>query len=397
MRVTNQMLTSMAERGVSNVTSKMLSIIEQGNTGLRINRPSDNPISYSIARRYDKQIQQNERYLENNAIANGWLERQNTSVTEFKKAMDSVFTLLEQAANGTTTTDQLDTIAYELRQTLKQLVSMGNNNFNGDYIFGGVKFTQAPYKEGLAVDSAKGGIVVTGDTSKTIVIETPAGNVMIPNAAQQALSIIHPDGTRTALTLPANATTLDIGNGVTLTFPTTTPATTYNGDKITIRPGVLYTGTNNPNDTFKIEIMEGQFIEASGIGGLIFGGRGDLSSTNANLPLPEQTNSFETLGRMIAAIEMHDRTAISSMLAPTKDSITHIVNYQATLGGRMNRLSLAKSMVTNSTEVSKEFRSEVQDANPVQLLEESKALEVQYQLSASFFSRINSMNLLRYI
>ena len=168
MRVTNQMLNYMSLNGVTSVTNKMLSIIEQGNSGLRINRPSDGPISYSIARRYDKQIQQNERYLENNAVATAWLQRQNVSVSEIKKSMDSAAVLLEEAANGVTTPEQLDTIAYELRQTMKQLMSAANNSFNGDYIFGGASFSEPPYKEGIAVDSTVGGITAQGNPSKTI-------------------------------------------------------------------------------------------------------------------------------------------------------------------------------------------------------------------------------------
>lgn len=393
MRVTNQLLSYISQGGLTNVTDKMLSVIEQGNSGLRINRPSDAPISYSIARRYDKQIQQNERYLENNAVATAWLNRQNTGVQEIKKAMDSAFVLLEEAANGTTTGEQLDTIAYELRQIMKQLVSVANTNFNGDYIFGGVSFQSPPYKEGIAVDSTIAGISAEGDPSTTIVIEAPTGSVTIPSGTAQDFSIVQPDGTKTTVTLAANATTLDIGDGVTVSLANGT----YNGEKITIRPALLYQGTLNPNDMFKIEIMEGQLIESSGIGGLIFGGRVDASSTNANFPLTENTNLFETLGKTIAAIESHDREAISNMLAPMNQSIAHIVNYQATLGGRLNRLSIAKEMVTNSTEVSRETRSDVQDVDPVQLLEHERTLEVQYQLAASLFSRIHSMNLINYL
>ena len=395
MRVTNQLLSSMLQNNMNTTTSKMLTIIEQANTGLRINRPSDNPISYSIARRYDKQIQQNERYLENNAVASGWLERQNSSVSEFKNAMDSAFVLLEQAANGTTTPEQLDTIAYELRQIMKQLMSTANNTFNGDYIFGGVNFEQAPYQEGIAVDSAIADISAQGNPSKTIMIEAPNGNVQIPSNTAQNFSIIHTDGTTTTVTLAPNTTTLDLGDGITLSLPTA--QTTYNGETIIIRPAMIYTGTLDPNDTFNVEIMEGQRIETSGIGGLIFGGRIDASSTNANLPLSQNTNAFETLGKMIAAIETHDRATISNMLTPMNESITHIVNYQATLGGRINRLALAKEMVTNSTDISKESRSEVQDADPISLLEQERMLEVQYQLSASLLSRINSMSLINYL
>ena len=397
MRVTNQMLNYMSLNGVTSVTNKMLSIIEQGNSGLRINRPSDGPISYSIARRYDKQIQQNERYLENNAVATAWLQRQNVSVSEIKKSMDSAAVLLEEAANGVTTPEQLDTIAYELRQTMKQLMSAANNSFNGDYIFGGDSFSEPPYKEGIAVDSTVGGITAQGNPSKTIVLEAPTGNVQIPNTADQTFSIVHADGTKTSVTLPANGTTLDLGDGVSLSLPNTTPPTIYNGETITIRPAIIYTGTLDPNDTFKIEIMEGQLMETSGIGGLIFGGRIDSSSTNANVPLTDTTNAFETLGKVIAAIESHDRTAISNMLAPMIESFENIVNYQATLGGRLNRLSLAKEMVTNSTDVSKKARSDVEDVDPVQLLERERALEVQYQLASSLFSRIHSMNLINYL
>lgn len=397
MRVTNQLLNYISQGGITRTSNKMLNAVEQGNTGLRINRPSDSPITYAIARQYDKQVQQNERYLENNAIANGWLERQSTSITEFKKVMDSSFVLLEQAANGITTNDELDIIAYELRQMMKQLVSVVNNNFNGDYIFGGIRFETPPYKEGIAVDSVIPGIQVTGNTDKTIIVEAPTGGVPIPNGNPQDFAIVNADGTKTTVTLPAGDTSLDLGNGVTLSFPTTTPPTVYDEETITIRPTVIYNGTQNPNDTFKIEIMEGQTIEVSGVGGLIFGGRVDTSSTNANMPLSQNTNAFEVLGKMIASIESHDRNAISNMLAPMKDSITHIVNYQATVGGRLNRLSIAEDMVTTSSSVAEDARSNVQDVNVLTLLEQTKALELQYQLSVSLFSRINAMNILNYL
>lgn len=394
MRVTNQLLNTISLQGMYESNNKMLTIVEQGNTGLWINRPSDAPIQYSFARAYDKQLAINQQYNANNAIAQGWLERQSISLSNFTTSLTRIATLAEEAASGNTSIDQLNTIAFQLRQEIKELVSITNVQFNGNSIYAGTNFDSPAFELKNGLDTTLKGITWAGDPERSVHLTVaPGTNTTIPSQNDITFTQTMLDGTVQDIILPAGATTLTLQDNTTITFTDATQVIA-GGDTITIRPTVYYLGSQHVDNSFGIEVMEHNTLIVNGTGDTIFGGVNPDTNTAT---LSEDTNAFEIVGKLIAAVEKHDYSAIQDLLDPIQKAVQHITNYQANIGGKQNYLKSAKNLVEESTNITKNTLSDLQDINITDVLAESKNLEVQYSLSVTIYAKIHAMNILQYL
>ncbi|MGL4721729.1 MAG: flagellar hook-associated protein FlgL [Desulfovibrionaceae bacterium] len=393
MRITNAMMSQIRSQGVNRAGNKLLEVLEQGNSGVKVNRPSDNPIAYALARMYDKQLLDNSRYLENNIVAKSWLDRQDVTLKNTLEITGKIYTLAEEAANGTLGGDELNAIAYELRSLYKNLSDISSNQFNGNYLYSGKDFHTPPYVMGTAVDSTISvpvgeSISFSGDTDKTITTRVPVGSG--GEVGTDALTFEYSsDGgvTWQSVSMAADQTELDLGSGQKISFPVGTILA--ENDTLRIRPSLEYTaGTGN----FDIEIMSGHTITVNGNGLSIFGGKVPSGKTP-----PDTQNMLEVVGKLIGAVESHDKKEISALLSSIKSSNDHIIDYQAKIGGDLNRLSTAQKLVESSSNVAKDSLSNVQDVDATVLLEDKSNLEIQYKINIALYSTIQKMNMIHYL
>lgn len=145
-----------------NINTNLIRINNHQNqlsTGRKINKASDDPVGISFSLRYRSEISSNEQYASNIDAAKSWLEYTDTMLSQSGDILQRVRELTVRAANETNPQQALDAIKTEIDQLKSQLVTIGNSEFNGKYVFNGQLTDKAPYTEA----TASGDSVDTGE------------------------------------------------------------------------------------------------------------------------------------------------------------------------------------------------------------------------------------------
>lgn len=144
MRVTQSMLSSNTLRNLSNTYSKLQDLNNQITTGRKFNKPSDNPVAAMNAMGYRTDLNNIQQYQENISTVQSWTDSTDDALQSVTKVIHKIRDLTIQASNGSYEESQRSYIADEIEQLKKELISIGDTQVGGKYIFGGTKTDQKP-------------------------------------------------------------------------------------------------------------------------------------------------------------------------------------------------------------------------------------------------------------
>ncbi|MCK9479158.1 MAG: flagellar hook-associated protein FlgL [Firmicutes bacterium] len=145
MRVTDSMLTSGL---MSNLYANLKTMSKYQNqiiTERKILRLSDDPIGAVKAMQIDAILNANEQYDKNISDATAWLDQMNTALMDMNEVVMRAKDLAVQAASGTYSQEQRDSISQEVKELQSHFVNLANTKFMGKYIFGGFNTTATPF------------------------------------------------------------------------------------------------------------------------------------------------------------------------------------------------------------------------------------------------------------
>ncbi|MCY9665108.1 flagellar hook-associated protein FlgL [Paenibacillus alginolyticus] len=144
-RVTQGMMNNQLLRNINANMVRMNDNQNQLSTGRKINKPSDDPVGISFSLRYRSETSANEQYKSNANAATSWLDYTDTTLNQANTVMQRVRELAVKASNGTNPQSALDAIKKEIDQLNEQMVTIGNSQFNGKYVFNGQMTDKQPY------------------------------------------------------------------------------------------------------------------------------------------------------------------------------------------------------------------------------------------------------------
>lgn len=150
LRVTPGMMNLQMMRNINSNLIRMDHNQNKLSTGMKLNKPSDDPVGITYSLRYRSDLSMNDQLQKNADSAVSWLEFSDTTVGQINDISQRAYELLVQAANGTNPEEALNAIDIEVKQIYEQLISLGNSKFNDKYIFNGQLTDQAPYDQLLA-------------------------------------------------------------------------------------------------------------------------------------------------------------------------------------------------------------------------------------------------------
>lgn len=150
LRVTPGMMNLQMIRNINTNLVRMDGNMNVLSTGMKLNKPSDDPVGITYSLRYRSELSFNEQFQKNADTALSWLEYTDTVIGQVNEISQRANELVVQAVNGTNPQEALDAVNTELNQIYEQLVSLGNSKFNDKHIFNGQLTDQAPYDETLA-------------------------------------------------------------------------------------------------------------------------------------------------------------------------------------------------------------------------------------------------------
>lgn len=145
MRITQSMMSSSMMSNLQNNFKRLDKYQEQMMTNRRLNRPSDDPVGVASALQYRAEISSTTKFEENVKDADSWMAFTDSVLTETTQIIQRLSELAVQGGTDTVPSDARNNIAQEVDQLYKQLVSLGNSQFKGKYIFNGERVNEQPY------------------------------------------------------------------------------------------------------------------------------------------------------------------------------------------------------------------------------------------------------------
>ena len=149
-RITSGMMTSTLLSDLNNVQNQLTETQQQLSSGMRIQKPSDDPFGTGQALLYQADLASNTQYQSNVNDGTSWLNATGTALSDMTSDVQRVRTLLVEAANTTEGTQGNQDIALEVSQLIDSIKTDGNTQYAGQYVFSGTKTSTAPYAVGGA-------------------------------------------------------------------------------------------------------------------------------------------------------------------------------------------------------------------------------------------------------
>lgn len=201
MRITNKTLTSSYLRNLNRNLAQLEEYHNQLSSGKAVSKPSDDPMLVSKIMSLRDNIKGNEQYNKNINDSIGWVETQDTALSDVSGTLNRIRDLMIYGANGSLSDSDRASIKDEVEMQIGQLVDVLNTNFDGRYIFGGQKTGDKPFELGVDED---------GETTYEILYKGDRNNVSREISTGVVIDLIT-NGREIVGELPANENDVEDG------------------------------------------------------------------------------------------------------------------------------------------------------------------------------------------
>lgn len=113
-------------------------------SGRRVQYPSDDPASATLAMRLRSAVADNDQYQRNASAAISWLQTTDSALQDVVQTLHRARELVVSGARGDLPDSARQALAEEMDQLLRHLVEVGNTQHGGRYIFGGFRTDRPP-------------------------------------------------------------------------------------------------------------------------------------------------------------------------------------------------------------------------------------------------------------
>ena len=140
MRITNKMMTNNVLTNINGNKNSLSKLEQQYSTGLKISKPSEDPIVAVRALKLRTNLNELNQYYEKNIPdALSWMDVTESALGTINEILTEVHTSCVQGASDTLTTDDRNAILANLKQYKEQIYQEGSSNYAGRYVFTGYK------------------------------------------------------------------------------------------------------------------------------------------------------------------------------------------------------------------------------------------------------------------
>lgn len=171
---------------------------EQISSGRTLNRPSDNPAQLGDVLQLEFKVGQVGQVTQNLTQVSGQVNSAESALESTTQLLDQVNTLGEQGANSSATATERTGLSQQVEQTLSQLVSLSQTQYDGQFVFSGDDSTQPAYQLDL---SSPNGVDQLITAPSTRVIQDATG---VTFAVSQTAQQIFDNRTSTGAYAPDN-------------------------------------------------------------------------------------------------------------------------------------------------------------------------------------------------
>ncbi len=145
MKVTQNSTYRLLETNLDRITNRLEDLREQGATGIKLNKPSDDPGSIRPVLNTRTQLRSTERYLETMGITHDKMQSTDGHLAHVENIIQRVKEIGINAANDAYSTQDFAVLADEISNLKQQLLDTANGTVDGKYIFAGYEEDTEPF------------------------------------------------------------------------------------------------------------------------------------------------------------------------------------------------------------------------------------------------------------
>ena len=398
MRISTRQIYTQGIEAFQQQQQKLAKLQQQISTGVRLNKPSDDPAAASRVLELEQDISVNLQYQANINLAEQRLGQQDSVMNTYGDLLNRVRELAVQGNNGPLDQASRNAIAAELDQRLSELYSLANTtDANGDYLYAGFQNDNLPFTR--ATTGSINHVSFNGDAGtrsiqiskvrqmeidvpgREIFMQIPSATALreIPAVANAGSGIIAPASVvdsstyvpgdyEIRFTAPGVYDVFDVAGGVNIV----TGATYTDSQDITFQ-GVKTSITGAPaaGDVFTVSV--GQFQD-------VFSIVSNLAETLRNAPTDavRAANIAESLGDLDAALEVS-------------------LNNRTTIGGKLNAIESQREENEAQVLVAKSTLSSLRDTDLAEAISQLTLEQTTLEAAQAVFARITSSSLFNFL
>jgi len=350
MKVTDNSTYRLMQTNLDRITNDLLELRNEGATGLKLNKPSDDPGAIRPVLTTRSQLQQNERYLETLGQAGDKMASTDGHLNSVENVLVRVKEISINAVNSAMSQADLNTLADEVAEMKNELLSSANAVIDGKYIFAGFKedtkpFTENPTYDPTNLEITPGEFMEVNLTGNELFMgitnEIAATGTTNPYQGESVTS--GPIGVGT----PGNDITLTAGTNPPVTISGATDLTDPAGENnyagkvaaLFSQAGTGLVGTANAATVDLGPLSLNNFVDTEDTYALDITSGGNSVAVTLDGP----SGSYDyTLNGMASALA---NSAGASNLTPTSGTLSNGVNYDISSG------SLVLTGPTNGSEI----------------------------------------------
>lgn len=350
MRVTTLQTTNMMLDYITGTQSKYYDLAEQASSGVKISKPSDDPVAAKAVIATNSKLSSLQGYLSNMKTAQSELDTLDSTLDSVTNSIGNASDYATQAANGTYNTSDYATIKSQIDSIMETVVNSANTQFNGKYIFSGTATSAETY----TIDSTTGAVTFNGNT-----------------------------GTRTTAISDGVSTNINTdGSSVFGSYTVTAPV-------VTSSP----TGTVGSVSTFGVD------------------GSGNTTITTATTVYNAGTSQYDTtttvgtakgllgdLKVLSTALGNNDPTTISSCINKLDTDLDTVTATRTKMAAVSNQFEMTTNSIDQTVTNLKSYKSNLEDADLTQVLTDLSLAEASMKATYSVTSKLlGSTSLLDYM
>jgi flagellar hook-associated protein 3 FlgL len=145
MRVTQNSTANQVLANLQTIQTRQNLLEQYASTGVKVSSPGDDPTTAQQILHLKAQNSATDQYARNVTNATSTLSLSDSAMASMSDTLTRTKELALEMANGTNTADARTGAIAELQQLKNQMISLGNTQLNGKYIFGGFKNDTPPF------------------------------------------------------------------------------------------------------------------------------------------------------------------------------------------------------------------------------------------------------------
>lgn len=145
MRITTLGTSNTMLNYILNAESRYYDLSQEAASGVKVEKPSDDPAAAKSLVNIKTQLSQMNNYLDNMSTAQNELNVFDDSMSSLTELVNNATSLTTEAANGTYSTTNMNNIKVQVDQITQSVVDIANTQYNGTYIFSGTAVGTKPY------------------------------------------------------------------------------------------------------------------------------------------------------------------------------------------------------------------------------------------------------------